>query len=201
MKNYLSNEEKQEFYFNDLAKGYEPPRYYLSELVGIFPEVKELIPAKLKELRQEKREIQQRIGRKIKTINKYAKTAMGKWLASLWVEMDEDIVEDLNHQINHFLMIKALNPGQMKGTFEEQMDMARERDILEVASKYTNLVKSNKEWKGRCPLHEEDTPSFTVNPQKNLWHCFGCQAGGSVIDLVMMKENISFKEAVKTLSS
>lgn len=52
---------------------------------------------------------------------------------------------------------------------------------------------------GRCPLHEEDEPSFIVTPAKNLWHCMGCDKGGSVIDLVMELDGLEFKQAVEHL--
>jgi DNA primase len=52
---------------------------------------------------------------------------------------------------------------------------------------------------GRCPFHEEDEPSFIVTPAKNLFHCMGCDAGGSVIDLVMKLDGLTFREAVGKL--
>ena len=55
---------------------------------------------------------------------------------------------------------------------------------------------------GRCPFHEDRTPSLVVSPTKNLWHCLGaCQTGGSVIDWVMKVEGISFRHAVELLRS
>src|ERR1700758_5862903 len=53
---------------------------------------------------------------------------------------------------------------------------------------------------GRCPFHEDKTPSLVVTPAKNLWHCLGaCQAGGTVIDWVMRAEGVSFRHAVELL--
>jgi DNA primase len=55
---------------------------------------------------------------------------------------------------------------------------------------------------GRCPFHEDHTPSLIVSPAKNLWHCMGaCQAGGTVIDWVMRAEGISFRHAVELLQN
>jgi DNA primase len=55
---------------------------------------------------------------------------------------------------------------------------------------------------GRCPFHEDRTPSLVVTPAKNLWHCFGaCQAGGSVIDWVMRRDGVSFRQAVELLQN
>ena len=52
---------------------------------------------------------------------------------------------------------------------------------------------------GRCPFHEDHTPSLVVTPAKNLWHCFGCEAGGTVIDWVMRRQGVSFRHAVELL--
>jgi len=72
------------------------------------------------------------------------------------------------------------------------MDLCEERGI--------HLTRhGTHDYKGRCPLHEEEEPSFIVTPAKNLWHCLGCDKGGSVIDLVMAMEGISFAEAVHKL--
>jgi DNA primase len=55
---------------------------------------------------------------------------------------------------------------------------------------------------GRCPFHEDKTPSLVVSPTKNLWHCLGaCQAGGTVIDWVMKSEGVSFRHAVELPST
>ena len=197
----LTPEEREEFALRDILKNYRPTYYYLSELVVIFPEVKKIIPPKLKELRGERTLVRKRIKRRVSIINRYAETAMGQYLASLLVEIDEEIEEDITRQIKHFLMIQAINPGRVKGTFEEKIEDARGRDILEVAGRHTDMVKAGKEWKGCCPLHEEDTPSFFVNPVKNMFYCHGCGEGGDVIKLVQLTENADFKKAVEILAS
>jgi DNA primase catalytic core len=61
------------------------------------------------------------------------------------------------------------------------------------------LVKSGKDWRARCPFHEDATPSLVVTPAKNLWHCFGCGAGGGPVDWVMKASGISFRHAVELL--
>jgi DNA primase catalytic core len=70
--------------------------------------------------------------------------------------------------------------------------------LIEAAG-YT-LGKQGKDLAMRCPFHEgDDTPSFIVTPAKNVWHCFGCQQGGTVIDWVMRREGVSFRHAVELL--
>ena len=61
------------------------------------------------------------------------------------------------------------------------------------------LKRSGKDWVARCPLHEDATASLVVTPAKNLWHCFGCGAGGGPIDWVMQKNGVSFRHAVELL--
>ncbi|MBN1445557.1 MAG: DNA primase [Candidatus Omnitrophica bacterium] len=68
-------------------------------------------------------------------------------------------------------------------------------DIAEVISEYVALKKSGKNFKALCPFHEEKTPSFVVNPEKQIFHCFGCGIGGNAIKFLMLVENISFPQA------
>ncbi|MGB8952880.1 MAG: DNA primase [Candidatus Aminicenantales bacterium] len=72
--------------------------------------------------------------------------------------------------------------------------------IAEIASQYTTLRLRGKKQVGLCPFHTEKTPSFTVDEEKQLFHCFGCGMGGDVFTLVMEKENLSFPEALKFLA-
>jgi len=72
--------------------------------------------------------------------------------------------------------------------------------IVEIASQYTTLRRRGRKWVGLCPFHTEKTPSFTVDEEKQLYHCFGCGAGGDVFSLVMEKENLTFPESLKSLA-
>ena len=73
-------------------------------------------------------------------------------------------------------------------------------DIVDVVGKYVHLTKQGKYLKGLCPFHSEKTPSFTVTPEKQIYHCYGCKASGNVIHFVMGIEGYSFPEAVKELA-
>ncbi|MDP8258993.1 MAG: DNA primase [Candidatus Aadella gelida] len=70
-------------------------------------------------------------------------------------------------------------------------------DIVEVISEYTHLKKNGRNFKACCPFHDEKTPSFVVSPEKQIYHCFGCSAGGNAIGFIMQHENMSFPEAVE----
>jgi len=69
--------------------------------------------------------------------------------------------------------------------------------IVEVISDYISLKKSGVNYKGLCPFHAEKTPSFIVNEEKKIFHCFGCGAGGNVFNFFMKFEHLSFPDAVK----
>ena len=73
-------------------------------------------------------------------------------------------------------------------------------DIAEVISGYIPLKRAGRNFKANCPFHQEKTPSFIVNPSKQIYHCFGCGAGGDVFSFVIKYENIDFPEAVKLLA-
>jgi DNA primase len=72
--------------------------------------------------------------------------------------------------------------------------------LVDIASQYTTLKKRGSKFVGLCPFHIEKTPSFTVDSEKQLFHCFGCGVGGDVFTLVMEKENLTFPEALKSLA-
>ncbi|BAF59087.1 MAG: DNA primase [Pelotomaculum sp.] len=73
-------------------------------------------------------------------------------------------------------------------------------DIVEVVSRYVSLRKKGKYFTGSCPFHSDRSPSFTVTPDKQIFHCFGCNAGGDVFKFLMLKENLTFYEAVSMLA-
>ncbi|ADL12232.1 DNA primase [Acetohalobium arabaticum] len=84
---------------------------------------------------------------------------------------------------------------------DEFIDKVRDNnDIIDVISDYTNLEKAGKNYKALCPFHDERTPSFMVNPEKQLYHCFGCGVGGNVFNFMMDIENLDFIEAVEILA-
>jgi DNA primase len=74
-------------------------------------------------------------------------------------------------------------------------------NIVELVGRYVALKPSGQRFKGRCPFHPDDTPSFTVSPDKGLWHCFGCHAGGDAIGFLMKIERLSFPEALARLAA
>ncbi len=84
---------------------------------------------------------------------------------------------------------------------QELIDQIRDRiDITEVVSGYLTLTKAGQNLKGLCPFHAEKTPSFTVSPVRQIFHCFGCGVGGNVFTFVMKIEGTDFPETVRELA-
>ena len=84
---------------------------------------------------------------------------------------------------------------------EEIIEEVRQsNDIVDVVSQYMNLKRSGRNYFGLCPFHNEKSPSFSVSPDKQIFHCFGCGVGGNVISFIMKIEGINFVEAVQMLA-
>ncbi|HPY37209.1 MAG TPA: CHC2 zinc finger domain-containing protein, partial [Clostridia bacterium] len=73
-------------------------------------------------------------------------------------------------------------------------------DIVSIVSSYVSLRAKGRRLWGLCPFHNEKTPSFTVSPDKQAFHCFGCGAGGGIIQFIMEIEHLPYAEAVQLLA-
>lgn len=82
---------------------------------------------------------------------------------------------------------------------EAVIESARAMPIADVIGRYISLKKTGSEYSALCPFHQEKTPSFSVNTNKNFYHCFGCGAAGSPIDFVMSYESVDFRTAVEKI--
>ena len=92
-------------------------------------------------------------------------------------------------------------PGRDEVMYSREVidEVISRNDIVDVISGYVKLKKNGSSYTGLCPFHNEKSPSFSVSGQRQLYHCFGCGAGGNVITFVMEYENMTFLEAVKML--
>lgn len=84
---------------------------------------------------------------------------------------------------------------------EKIIEIQHATDIIQIISEYVHLKQSGRNFIGLCPFHSEKTPSFTVNPEKKLFKCFGCGEGGTVFHFIMKQEGMDFVEAVKSVAS
>jgi DNA primase len=89
----------------------------------------------------------------------------------------------------------------MAGFGADVLDDIRARvDIVDLVGQFVNLKRVGENWKGLCPFHTERTPSFTVNPKRGIFHCFGCGAGGDAFRFLMRHDRLTFPEAVRALA-
>ena len=79
-------------------------------------------------------------------------------------------------------------------------DLKRQADIVRIVQDYVTLKKAGANWVAPCPFHKETKPSFSVNPAKEMFFCFGCHKGGSVFTFVMEIERVTFPEAIKIIA-
>ena len=89
-------------------------------------------------------------------------------------------------------------PGRIPQAFLD--DLLDRADIVDVIDRRVKLKKTGKNYSARCPFHDEKTPSFSVNPDKQFYYCFGCGAGGNALSFVMEYENLDFPQAVESLA-
>src|ERR1700734_416188 len=84
------------------------------------------------------------------------------------------------------------------GSFAEKVK--QQADIVRVIGEYVRLKKTGQNFTGLCPFHQEKSPSFAVHPVRQIYHCFGCGAGGDVFKFVMEMDKSPFPEAVRTVA-
>lgn len=88
--------------------------------------------------------------------------------------------------------------GYIPGEFIEAV--LNQTDIVNLIGEHVRLVKKGQRYTGLCPFHQERTPSFTVSPEKQFFYCFGCGVGGDALKFLMMRENLTFPEALGRLA-
>src|ERR1700739_2115779 len=84
------------------------------------------------------------------------------------------------------------------GSFAERVK--QQADIVRVIGEYVRIKKSGSNFTGLCPFHQEKTPSFAVHPVKQIYHCFGCGAGGDVFKFVMEMDKCDFMDAARAVA-
>jgi DNA primase len=97
-------------------------------------------------------------------------------------------------------MSRSTDPGTPRGADDWVERVRAASDIVEVIGQTVTLRRSGRNWVGLCPFHEEKTPSFSVNAERQFYHCFSCKVGGDVFKFVQETEHLGFVEAVEWLS-
>ncbi len=83
---------------------------------------------------------------------------------------------------------------------EAKEEVRNATDIVQIVGERVPLRRTGRTWKGLCPFHSEKTPSFTVNSERQIWHCFGCNRGGDVFSFLMEMDKVTFPEALGVLA-
>ena len=181
----------------DLGKNYSS-----KELLEIFPEAKEIIPAKTREWQDKEKQLIEKfkgILREIKNEDKKDRL--------FWIFLFKDIYEaNLKkirrhiYRLNFYLYDEKEDKGRITIT-PYQIEKARQMPILDVFySLYDGVIRrSGKNYSCLCPFHEERNPSFYIYPDTNTFYCFGCAKSGDVINLVEEMKNLNFKQAIDFL--
>lgn len=108
-------------------------------------------------------------------------------------------LEGIQRVLSNKIVYGAVNMGNRIP--DELIEQVRESvDIVDVVSEYVPLKKQGRNYFGLCPFHGESTPSFSVSPEKQIFHCFGCGAGGNSISFIMQLEGLNFQESVQQLA-
>jgi DNA primase len=91
----------------------------------------------------------------------------------------------------------------LKGHIPEEIieDIKARANVVEIVSEYVSLKKAGRNFVGLCPFHKEKSPSFTVNPEKQIFYCFGCGEGGNVVTFIMKTNEMTYPEAIRHLAA
>jgi CHC2 zinc finger len=88
------------------------------------------------------------------------------------------------------MVLSRFNPRELK----------RNANFIAIVSRYTKLRRAGHQYAGLCPFHNEREPSFYIEPRRKIWKCFGCDAGGDVLDFIMLAEDCSFAETLRVVA-
>jgi len=192
---------------------YQPARLTDAELLAAYPEARHIVPAKIRELSAERRDIMLSIQLFQIRIREIAE-AEGRDDVFVWFWGEAYIryfyaprVVDLNRRIYRLKMLcntfeaKKDKKPDKKLEWEARKSQAKSTPIDQVTASYLSRPRRyGNRITALCPLHEERTPSFTVYIGTNRYHCYGCGASGDAIDFIRATEKIDYAEAVRRLA-
>lgn len=116
-----------------------------------------------------------------------------------YVQCLVNIKKEFNH-ICRIVIYKERFKGMVRYSDELLEEIRNSNDIVDIVSQYVTLKRSGRNYMGLCPFHKEKSPSFSVSPDKQIYHCFGCGVGGNVFHFIGKIENINFVESVAMLA-
>lgn len=193
---------EKEFY-NEIEKQWRKstPKFTEKELLEIFPEAKNIIKEKIKELEEIKGVQMNAIKKRLKIIKHSNTDSFSRWFCREWIKIDagQKLIETENQVMR---LKRIISPSENKYSknwiTDGQIQTALEVQIESLVDQ--PFRKMGRTLVGLCPLHNEKHPSFYIYPETNSCWCFGCCAGGNSINFIRLLKNCSFQEAVRYLT-
>ncbi len=177
------------------------PKMSDKQLYESFLKGSDIIDSKLREIDDEIIQVRDQINNLVGQIAKASENdrILGEVLLKHGLIKEQCELERQRRQLLRYKYIskKHKSPSGHKLDVES----ARNYPILSLAEQYTRVRRTGKTFVGRCPLHDDRSPSFYVYPESNSFYCFGCNKGGNGINLVMEKEQMAFKDAVHFINN
>ncbi len=180
---------------------YKTPLLKDAELLAVFPEAKQSIPQKIKELETKRKNVEQVIKKRLAVINKVT-DEFSRWFWRKWLKLT--VGEELLAINKNLARLRRQN-NLLEG--KKQPKNAITDDLIQSARNVSIESLLNQPLRRRgsnltchCPFHEERTPSFHIYPQENRGWCFGCNQGGDAISVTMLQHDCNFKDAVLMLT-
>lgn len=182
---------------------YTFPWYSEQELVSIFlPCSKEIILMKISDWEERRTEVKGRIKKVLREVKKTC--PQYKWFFKIFLSKFPEYLPAVYECDKHIYRLKRQlafleNKRTPLVNFQIKLDRARVYPIYELARDKLDLRQVGRKFVALCPYHDEKTPSFTLYPETNTFHCYGCGAHGDVINLAQQLSGLTFKESVESL--
>lgn len=185
---------------------YQPPKYSDQELLTIFPEVKEIIPHKIKECQKTIRNKREKIKKDLMKIYALKSDSFSEWFGEEAIQQFEmpeitKLEKSLLRLKRFTFLLTPTKDSDRWSEFQNKLEIARNYPIETLARSKLEIIHSGKNFVALCPFHNEKTPSFYLYPETNKFYCFGCQEKGDILTLTMHLYGINFKEAVQMLQN
>jgi DNA primase len=179
-----------EFQKQNIPSQFLHPQY---NPIEVFPEAKEIIPEKIKEWKQRKKQV---ISDFRRLLSKYKNHPDKLFLINLWKPKYEQKLKEIDRHISRLKEYLQKNK-------KIDLEKIKEIPLLEVITSFMDIPYKNSgnKYYLKCPFHDDNRPSFVIYPNSNTFHCFGCGASGDVIDFVMKIKNCDFKTSVNYLNN
>ncbi len=168
------------------------------EWLAVFPEAKAIIPLKIREWQIRERKLLAALKTKIKKLE--GLSGLDALVFREWLKItDASEVAEVRRHIRRLRFALAPPRASSRRITQTDIETARSVPIQDLLLE-SCFTKSGNQLKTLCPFHQEKTPSFYVRPDRNRFHCFGCDKSGSSIDLAMLLYDCGFVNAVKRLT-